>query len=218
MSVLTARLDEEIKQWRERPLEKAYPYLVVDARYEKVRRGGAVVSQGVLIVVGIGEDGYREVLGAWIADSESEASWGVVFGELKQRGLRGVRYVVSDDHAGMVRAIGRHFQGVVWQRCQVHFLRNALSLCGAQQRGPVVRLLKAVTESPARAAMRQAIAELERKAAKVVRLSEEHGEETLGVYALPEEYRRRMKSTNMLKRQNQELKRRTRLVRVFPNE
>ena len=187
-------------------------------RYEKVRRGGAVVSQGVLIVVGIGEDGYREVLGAWIADSESEASWGVVFGELKQRGLRGVRYVVSDDHAGMLRAIGRHFQGVVWQRCQVHFLRNALSLCGAQQRGPVVRLLKAVTESPARAAMRQAIAELERKAAKVVRLSEEHGEETLGVYALPEEYRRRMKSTNMLKRQNQELKRRTRLVRVFPNE
>ena len=222
VSALTARLDEEIAQWRERPLEKTYPYLVVDARYEKVRRGGAVVSQGVLIVVGIGEDGYREVLGAWMADSESEASWGAVFGELKQRGLGGVRYVVSDDHAGLVRAIERHFQGVAWQRCQVHFLRNALSLCGAQQRGLVVRLLKAVTESPtreaARAAIRQAIVELEKKAPKVARLLEEHGEEILGVYALPEEHRRRMKSTNMLERQNQELKRRTRVVRVFPHE
>ena len=222
VSALTSKLDEEIAQWRERPLEKSYPYLVVDARYEKVRRGGAVVSQGVLIVVGIGEDGYREVLGAWMADSESEASWGAVFEELKQRGLGGVRYVVSDDHAGLVRAIGRHFQGVVWQRCQVHFLRNALSLCGVQQRGLVVRLLKAITESPtreaARTAMRQAIAELEKKAPRVARLLEEHGEEILGVYALPEEHRRRMKSTNMLERQNQELKRRTRVVRVFPHE
>ena len=105
-------------EWRGRRLEKAYPYLVVDARYEKVRRGGAILSQGVLIVVGIGEDGLREVLGVWVFDSESEASWGAVFAELKERGLRGVRYVVSDDHAGLVRAIGRHFQGVVWQRCQ----------------------------------------------------------------------------------------------------
>jgi len=222
VSALTSKLDAEIAEWRERPLTEEYPCLIVDARYEKVRRGGAVVSQGVLVAVGISAAGYREVLGAWVADSESEASWGAVFGELKQRGLRGVRYVVSDDHAGMVRAIGRHFQNVVWQRCQVHFVRNALSLCGAPQRPLVLRLMKAITEAPtkeaARAAMEQAVRELEKRAPKVARLLEEHGEEILGVYALPEAHRKRMRTTNLLERQNQELKRRTRVVRVFPNE
>jgi transposase-like protein len=222
VSALTAKLDAEIAEWRERPLTDEYPYLIFDARYEKVRRGGAVVSQGVLVAVGISAAGYREVLGAWVADSESETSWGAVFDELKRRGLRGVRYVVSDDHAGMVRAIGRHFQNVVWQRCQVHFVRNALSLCGGQQRPLVLRLLKAITEAAtreaAREALRQAIAELEKKAPQVARLLEEHGEEILGVYALPEAHRKRLRTTNLLERQNQELKRRTRVVRVFPNE
>ena len=134
VSALTAKLDAEIAEWRMRPLTGEYPYLIFDARYEKVRRGGAVVSQGVLVAIGISAAGCREVLGCWVAESESEASWGEVFAELKQRGLSGVRYVVSDDHAGMVKAIGRHFQGAVWQRCQVHFVRNALSLCGVAQR------------------------------------------------------------------------------------
>jgi transposase-like protein len=187
-----------------------------------VRRGGSVVSQGVLVAIGISAAGYREVLGCWVAESESEASWGAVFLELKQRGLRGVSYVVSDDHAGMVRAIEKHFQGAVWQRCQVHFVRNALSLCGRQQRPQVLRLMKLVTESATReaaqAALAAAIAELVKKAPKVARLLEEHGEEILGVYALPEAHQKRMRTTNMLERQNQELKRRTRVVRVFPHE
>ena len=101
---------------------------MVDARYEKVRRGGHVISQGVLIVVGISEDGYRETLGVWNADSENEQSWSDVFKELKDRGLKGVRYVVSDDHSGLVKAVKRHFQGVIWQRCQVHFIRNILNI------------------------------------------------------------------------------------------
>ena len=222
VSALTAKLDAEVAAWRSRPLTEAYPYLVVDARYEKVRRGGAVVSQGVLVAIGISAAGCREVLGCWVAESESEASWGAVFAELKQRGLSGVRYVVSDDHAGMVKAIGRHFQGAVWQRCQVHFVRNALSLCGVQQRPLVLRLMRSVTEAPtreaARIALAAAIAEFEKKAPKAARLLEEHGEEILGVYALPEAHRKRMRTTNMLERQNQELKRRTRVVRVFPNE
>jgi transposase-like protein len=221
VSSLTQKLDAEIAQWRMRPLTQSYPYLVVDARYEKVRQGGAVVSQGVLVVCGIDRRGFREVLGCWVAESESEASWGTVFAELKQRGLQGVRYVVSDDHAGMVKAIGRHFQGAVWQRCQVHFVRNALSLCGVAQRPLVLNLMRSVTEAPtrdaAKTALAVAIAELEKKAPKTARLLEEHGEEILGVYALPEAHRKRMRTTNMLERQNQELKRRTRVVRVFPN-
>ena len=222
VSALTQKLDAEVAEWRMRPLSDEYPYLIFDARYEKVRRGGSVVSQGVLVAIGVSAAGYREVLGCWVAESESEASWGAVFSELKQRGLRGVRYVVSDDHAGMVRAIERHFQGAVWQRCQVHFVRNALSLCGRQQRPLVLRLMKLVTETAtreaAKAALAAAIAELEKKAPKVARLLEEHGEEILGVYALPEAHRKRMRTTNMLERQNQELKRRTRVVRVFPHE
>jgi len=222
VSALTQKLDAEVAEWRMRALSDEYPYLIFDARYEKVRRGGSVVSQGVLVAIGISAAGYREVLGCWVAESESEASWGAVFSELKQRGLRGVRYVVSDDHAGMVRAIERHFQGAVWQRCQVHFVRNALSLCGRQQRPLVLRLMKLVTETAtreaAKAALAAAIAELEKKAPKVARLLEEHGEEILGVYALPEAHRKRMRTTNMLERQNQELKRRTRVIRVFPHE
>jgi len=222
VSALTAKLDAEINEWRMRPLSEAYPYLIFDARYEKVRRGGSVVSQGVLVAIGISQTGYREVLGCWVAESESEASWSAVFSELKQRGLSGVLYVVSDDHQGMVKAIARHFQGAVWQRCQVHFVRNALALCGQQQRPQVLRLIKAVTEAATReaaqAALAVAVAELKKKAPKVARLLEESGEEILGVYALPETHRKRIRTTNMLERQNQELKRRTRVVRVFPHE
>jgi transposase-like protein len=222
VSALSEKLDLELSGWRNRALEKAYPYLVIDARYERVRRAGAVVSQGVLVVVGISAEGYREVLGVWMADSETEASWGQVFAALKQRGLRGVHYIVSDDHQGLVRAVGRHFQGAMWQRCQVHFLRNALSLCGARDKALVVGLLKNITEAETREAaqeaIRQAIAELEKRAPKVVRLLEEHGEEILAVYALPAAHRKKMRTTNLLERQNQELKRRTRVVRVFPHE
>jgi transposase-like protein len=100
VSALSQKLDAEVAEWRTRPLNEEYPYLVIDARYEKVRRSGAVVSQGVLVAIGISAAGYREVLGAWVAESESETSWSAVFSELKQRGLRGVSYVVSDDHAG----------------------------------------------------------------------------------------------------------------------
>ncbi len=128
------------------------------------------------------------MLACWVAESECEARRGAMFAELKQRGLSGVRYIVSDDHAGMVKTIGRHFQDGVWR------LPGAFR---AQRAEPVRRGAA--------------------KAPKVATLLEEHGEEILGVYALPEPHRNRMRTTNMLERQNQELKRRTRLVRIFPN-
>lgn len=222
VSALSQTLDEEIARWRERPLGKNYPYLVVDARYEKVRGGGAVTSRGVLVVVGIGADGFREVLGVWVAHSESEASWGEVFASLRQRGLTGVRYVVSDDHRGLVRAVERHFQGALWQRCQVHFVRNALAHVAQKDRASVAETLRTITDAAtkeaAEAARTVAVAQLEQKHPKVARLVEEHGEQMLAVYALPPEHRKRMRSTNLVERLNQEIKRRTRVVRIFPDE
>ena len=223
VSTLAMKLDEEIRQWRERSIEKVYPYLMIDARYEKVRRGGEVISQGVLIAVGIRTEGYREVLGVWVADSESEASWGEVFSDLSRRGLRGVRYVVSDDHQGMRKAIERHFQGVLWQRCQVHFVRNVLNHhTAARDKAAVLAALKSITEAPtlvaARKALQEAVELLGRRAPKVAALLDDYGEEILAVYQLPERHRKRMRSTNMLERVNQEIKRRTRVIRIFPNE
>lgn len=184
VSRLAKNLDEEMQSWRQRWLEQRYPYLVVDARYERVRRGGEVVSQGVLLVVGISEQGHREVLGVWLADSENEASWAEVFAELRRRGLEGVRYVVSDDHQGLVKAIARHFQGVVWQRCQVHFVRNVLHQVRVKDRGSVLRLLKAITEAPSLALARDALQEtgiaLRPKYRRLAEMLEEHGEDDAG--------------------------------------
>jgi transposase-like protein len=121
VSHLAGQLDAELEAWRSRPLEgEGYPYLFVDARYEKARANGRVVSQGVLIVCAVREDGMREILAVEVADTESEATYHELFRSLKRRGLKGVELVVSDDHEGLKSAIERHFQGVSWQRCQVH--------------------------------------------------------------------------------------------------
>ena len=222
VSRLAKDLDEDVKAWRSRPLEKGYPYLVVDARYERIRINHQVLPQGVLLVVGIGEDGYREILGTWVADSENEASWSEVFKELKERGLNGVRYVVSDDHAGLVKAIERHFQGCLWQRCQVHFLRNIISQVSKKDRPRIMEMIRDITATQsyeiARKRMDEVIEALEKAHPKVSQMLEEHGEEILSVYQLPLHHRRSMKSTNMLERYNQELKRRTRVVRIFPHQ
>ena len=222
VSALAKGLDAEIARWRGRPVTKRYPYLVVDALYEKVRHGGAVVSRGVLTVTGIDEDGYREVLGVWCADTESEASWSQVFRELKERGLAGVDYVVSDNHRGLVDAIHRHFQGVIRQRCQVHVIRNVLGLVQKKDRPRVLRLLREITGAAclesAQARLREAVDVLAGTHPKVADLLDGHGEEMLAVYALPEHHRKRMRTTNMVERFNEELRRRTRVIRVFPDE
>jgi len=221
VSVLAKWLDEEIGAWRDRPLEAPYPYLMVDARYEKVRQGPRVSSQGVLLVIGISEEGYREILGVWQADTESAATWSDVFADLKCRGLKGVRYVVSDNHQGLRSAVDRHFQGAVWQRCQVHFVRNVLSRVRKGDRSSVAALLRSITKAATRAAaeraLARAVAGLTARYPEVAALVEAAGPEILGVYALPAAHRKRLRSTNVLERYNQELKRRTRVVRIFPN-
>ena len=222
VSALAKGLDAEVDGWRNRPLVKRYPYLVVDALYEKVRHAGSVVSRGVLTVTGIDSEGYREVLGIWCADTESEASWSGVFRELKDRGLSGVVYVVSDNHRGLVEAIHRHFQGVIWQRCQVHFIRNALGKVQKKDRKRVVALLREITGASclesAQNRVREAVDTLADTHPKVADMLDRHGEEMLAVYALPDHHRKRMRTTNMIERLNEEFRRRTRVIRVFPNE
>jgi putative transposase len=224
ISSLAGRLDAELAAWRSRPLEaEGYPYLLVDARYEKVRVSGRVVSQGVLVVSAVRQpDGFREILAVEVADTESEATYQDLFRSLKARGLKGVELVVSDDHEGLKSAVERHFQGASWQRCQVHYARNLLGMVGAKRRKELAADLRGVFAAPDRRSaleLTSCVAEKWRGKGheKIACHLEEHIEECLACLAFPESHRRRMRTTNGLERFNQELKRRTRVVRIFPN-
>ena len=224
VSSLAGRLDSELQAWRTRPLEaEGYPYLLVDARYEKVRSGGRVVSQGVLVASAVREpDGFREILAVEVADTESEATYQELFRSLKARGLKGVELVISDDHEGLKSAIERHFQGASWQRCQVHYARNLLGMVGAKKRKELAAELRAIfaaTNTEQALQIASEVADRWRGCGheKVACHLEEHIEECLACLAFPESHQRRIRTTNSLERFNQELKRRTRVVRIFPN-
>ncbi len=224
ISHLAGSLDAELRAWRDRRLEgMAYPYLFVDARYEKARVARGVVSQGVLVVSAVRqEDGFREMLAVEVADTESEATYQELFRSLKARGLTGVELVVSDDHEGLKAAASRHFQGASWQRCQVHYARNLLGMVGAKRRKELAVDLRGVFAAPdERTALELACSVADRWRGKghekVACHLEEHVEECLACLAFPESHRRRVRTTNGLERFNQELKRRTRVVRIFPN-
>jgi transposase-like protein len=224
VSSLAGRLDAELEAWRNRRLEAdAYPYLFVDARYEKARVDGRVVSQGVLVVSAVrAPDGLREILAVEVADTESEATYQELFRSLKGRGLGGVELVVSDEHAGLKAAISRHFQGASWQRCQVHYARNLLGMVGFAKRKDLAADLRAIFAATSRETAlgtASSVAEKwrEKGSPKVGEHLEEHVEECLSCLAFPESHRRRIRTTNGLERLNQEIKRRTRVVRIFPN-
>jgi transposase-like protein len=222
ISMITGDVDKNLNLWRTRRLDKKYPYLIIDARYEKIRTNGKIVSKAVMIVIGISEQGYREILSVDIGDSENEVNWGQIFKQLKERGLDGVYYAVSDDHSGLVNALQRHFQGVIWQRCQVHFIRNFVSKISRRDAKIYLPLLKdifsATCKEDAIRRKKQLVEILEHKKPDISRWIDEEIESCLSVYDLPASHRRKMKSTNMLERFNQELKRRSRVIRIFPND
>jgi len=223
VSSLAGSLDAELRAWRSRPLEAAaYPYVFVDARYEKARVDGRVASQGVLVVSGVRDDGFREILGVEVSDTESEATYQELFRSLKRRGLSGVELVVSDDHEGLKSAISRHFQGASHQRCQVHYARNLLGMVGVAKRKELATDLRAIFAAPAREQALQIASSVSEKwrekgNEKVAEHVEEHIEGCLACLAFPESHHRHIRTTNGLERFNQELKRRTRVVRIFPN-
>lgn len=225
VSALTRKLDASLTAWRERTLaENAYPALVVDAHFEHVRREGHVRSTAALWVVGILPDGYREHLGVWMGPSESEASWAHVFKDLVERGLRGVQYVVSDEHVGLVAALHRYFPDAVHQRCQVHYLRNALSRVTSERVQQLVRQgLRDAWGAPIRD---EAAARITRLATDlrpdVPRLADwllDTSDATLACYVLErDDVREKLRSTNSLERHHVEVRRRTRVVKIFPHE
>jgi len=223
VSRATALMDEELQAWRTRPLG-AFVYLFLDARYEKVRIDGVVRDAAILSAVGIDEDGRRGVLGLSVALSEAEIHWRGLLDSLVARGLRGVRFITSDDHPGLAAARKAVFPGALWQRCQFHLARNAIHHTpSAAGRKAIGRQLRAVWNAGDRSAAENELARIvEGYAATAPKLAtwlERNIPEGLAVFSLPEAHWRRMRTANPIERTiQQELKRRTRKIRVFPNE
>lgn len=221
VSRLCEQLDEQVQAWAERPLDGAYPFLVVDAMQVRVRREGAVRSTTVMLVIGISNDGYREILGLDVAFGETGASWEDLFARLIDRGLTGVEQVTSDAHRGLRDAIFQSFPGVRWLRCQAHFRRNVMDKTPKAYRERMHEVLDALLQAPscgkAREELDRALEELEGKADRALDVLEEGFADVTTVLTLPGKYRRRLRTTNMLERFIEELRRREKVIRIFPN-
>ena len=222
VSRLCSELDAPIRAFRERPLDRYYPFLVVDAMYVKVRERGRIVSKGLLIVLGISESGHREVLAFDYADSESYESWRALFRGLRARGISKVDLIVSDDHAGLVQALHETFHGTMWQRCQTHFSRNLNGSVPRALRSQVKALLTDLYNSPtyeAASARKEDLLDILSASGceKARDLLDESFADITSIFSLPSQYRRKLRTSNMIERLNEELRRRERVIRIFPN-
>lgn len=223
ISCVASELDEKLAEFRNRRLDAhTWPYLMVDATYVKVRKKGRVVDQAVLVVAGVNDDGRREILTWRLADVESEDTWSEVFRELKQRGVGGVQWLVSDGHAGIRAAVRTQFTGVTWQRCWTHFMRNALAKVGHKHKDALAKELIAARKfDDVKTCLMEAERVAQRWEKEYPRAAEQiraQFEETLAVHDLPQEHRRRVYTTNIMERLMREIKRRTHVVGIFPNE
>ena len=222
VSKLCEHLDPIVAAFRNRPLEKHYPFVIVDAMYIKVREDSRVRSKGLLIATAVNETGYREVIGFQLSDSESETSWGEFFSDLKGRGLVDVDLIVSDSHKGIVKAVKRHFQGTTWQRCQTHFSRNVLDKTPKKYQSELKNHIRSIYNAKDIAEARKLLSEtlelFEALAPKAITTLEEGFEDVMAVMNLPEKYRKRLRTTNSIERLNEEVRRRDRVIRIYPNE
>lgn len=222
VSDLCKKLDPLVQAWNNRDLrDMSYPFVLVDALVLKIREEGRVRSRSAMIAIGINTEGYREVLGLTLGGSKSEASWSEFFSWLKSRNLRGVDLIVSDDHKGLVKAVRQNFQGVSWQRCQTHFMRNILDTAPKSAAKELYPHLRAILDAPdidtARLLLNQTLEIFEKRAPKAMQTLEEGFDDATAVLVLPEKYRRRLRTTNGVERLNEEIRRRERVIRIFPN-
>ena len=221
VSRLCEEIDERVGTFLERPIEGEWPYLWIDATYVKARQGGRIVSLAVIIAVAVNTDGRREILGLAVGPSEAEVFWTDFLRSLTRRGLRGVRLVISDAHEGL-KAAAAKVLGATWQRCRIHFLRNALAHVGASQRGMVAALLKTIFVQDSRDGARQqwrAVADqLRQRFPKLAKLLDEAEDDVLAYMAFHRDHWRQISSTNPLERLIGEIKRRTDVVAIFPND
>ncbi len=222
VSRAAAELDAVLEAWRTRPLG-AYPYVYLDARYEKVRQDGQVRDAAVLIASGVNAQGKRAVLGVSVALSEQEIHWRTFLQSLVERGLRGVQLLVSDAHGGLKAARLAVFGGVPWQRCQFHLQQNAQAYVPRQElKAEVAAAIRAIFNAPSLHEAKRLLAETVQRyrtiAPKLATWMEENLPEGFSVFAFPEAHRRLIRTTNGLERLNQEIRRRTRVARLFPNE
>ncbi len=222
VSQLCQELDADIKAWRERPLEQAYPYLIIDATYLHIRSRGQVASEGVLIVSGIAMSGHRDILALDVAHTETEATYADLFKDLKKRGLKGVQLVISDHHEGLQNAIKRHFQGASWQHCQTHFHRNIKGITPPKYQREVAEALKDVFNAPDHNTAQKRLSDMmdtyEHILPNVVDKIDRDIIHCLACFHFPQKHRRRIRTTNLLERLNREIKRRADVVQIFPNE
>jgi putative transposase len=222
VSRITGRLEEEQRQWRERSLEKSYPYLYLDATYLKVRWGASVTGMALLACVGVDEEGLREVLAIEVAGSEKGVAYASLLRGLIDRGLSGVHLVISDDHEGIKAAVAGELPGAQWQRCVVHFERNVLSHVPTSELSEVAEDLKAVfkvrREKTARALAEEFLELYDSRFPKAVSVFEAGIDDALSYLSFPGSHHAKLRTTNMLERLFKEVKRRTRVVGVFPNE
>jgi putative transposase len=221
VSRICAGLDEQFDAFRNRPLEGNYPYLWLDAKVEKVRDGGRVVRKALVLAYAVHESGYREVIGLDVGEAETEAFWRSFLRGLVARGLTGVQLVVSDAHAGLKKAIGQVL-GCPWQRCTVHFLREALGHARREQQPMLAALLRplfnADSDEEARTLLGEALERLRKPLPKIAELLEEAEDDLLAFYGFPPDHWTKLRSTNPLERFNREIGRRTDVVGIFPND
>lgn len=222
VSDLCRGLDPLVAAWNERDLGgQRYPFVLVDGLVLKVREGGRVRAVSALVAVGVNEAGFREILGLQLGDSESERSWMAFFTWLKGRRLSGVDLVVSDHHGGLVNAIRVQFQGATWQRCQTHLSANVADATPKALQAEVHRHVRAIFEAPdadtARTLLLKFCADYQQRAPAAVATLERGFEDATAVLALPEPYRQRLRTTNVVERVNEEIRRRERVIRIFPN-
>ncbi len=221
VSRLTEELDEQVQAWAQRPLEQDYPFLILDAMQLKVRRQKAVRSTTAMLAVGISEDGQREILGLEMAFGETEQGWRRFIRGLKERGLSGVELATSDAHSGLKKALQESFPGLIWQRCQAHFRRNVLDQTPSDYRDEMHQVLDQVLEASSQQEAREYLdscrEKLEEKAPSALETLEDGFYDATAVLALPEKYRKRLRTSNMLERFIQEIRRREKVIRIFPN-